>query len=486
MSFVKLIGLFALPFILHFYCGIVYAQVWSEPMNITNDSYHDSSPDICIDNNGELHCVWVKRFNSSYRSIYYNKSIDQGLSWTSPIKISPHLNGVAYGPTINVDLFNNLHVIYKYDISQPYLENYYFIMFNGQNWSTPITICDEYPGAFMDEVVMDHQDRLYVFWHGFEHHPFYKYYENGIWSEVINIYTNFIPSLYLEAAVSDTTNNLHCIGYFNQQPVYLFYNFANNEWNQPYVVGIQSHYNPFEDIVIDEQGSPYLTWREQNFSASGDNATVLRKKTGDSWGELELVIESFNGLALQNIDVIFENILIVQMEENIESYDMMIYRKNPLNLWNSDLIYNYYRIEPWKVLHDNDYLYVLMLRQLDFEELLDVFITKAPLDSLTTFIKEETSSNEVVLKMDQNFPNPFIHETNIYFELNLSGNVTFKIMDFSGREFLNKDLGFKNPGKYSIHWDGYDDQKKDLSPGLYFYTIIVNGDKLTRSLIIGN
>ena len=37
-------------------------------------------------------------------------------------------------------------------------------------------------------------------------------------------------SPYVKAAVSDESNNLYCIGYISQLPVYLFYDFANNEW----------------------------------------------------------------------------------------------------------------------------------------------------------------------------------------------------------------------------------------------------------------
>jgi hypothetical protein len=461
-------------------------QVWTEPKNITNDSYNDSYPDICIDNDGILHCVWVKRFASDYRCIYYSKSTNQGYSWYPPYKISPYTTGVAHSPSINSDSLNNLYVIYKYDINQPYQENYYFTKFNGQNWSSPVTICNEYPGAFKDEVVMDEHDRLYIFWHGFEHTPFYKYYENGIWSEMINIYSNFNPNLYLEAAVSDAGNNLHCVGYVSQVPVYLYYNFATDEWYQPDPVGIQSHNDEYEDIAIDSQGNPCLVWHEQYFSEPGQNATVFRKKTGDSWGELELVKESFDELFMQNIEIVNGTSVIIESEYLGESSDMMLFRKDYTGSWFGNLIENYYRTEPWKVLHDNDYLYVLMLRQQAYGELLDVFITKAPLDSITTTIKEEKSSNEVIFTLSQNYPNPFIQETNICYELNFSGNVSLIIQDITGQEIMNRDLGFKNQGIFTVIWDGCNDQKKRLTPGMYYYTIIVNGRNLTRSLILVN
>jgi hypothetical protein len=459
------------------------SQVWSEPKNITSDSYHDSFPDICIDNNGVLHCVWVKQFETSYRAIYYSKSTNQGYSWYSPHKISPYTTGFAHSPSINSDSLNNLYVIYKYDINQPYQENYYFTKFNGQNWSAPITICNEYPGAFEDEVVMDEHDRLYIFWHGFEHHPFYKYYENGAWSELINIYENLNPSPYVEVAVSDPNNNLHCIGYLSQLPVYLYYNFVTNEWYQPYPIGIQSHMINFEDIAVDNQGNPYLVWREENFSEPGDNATVFRKKTGESWGEMELVNEGFDDLFLQKIDVENDNIFIVDTKDVGDIDSLMFYRKESMSSWYSVVVESYYRIEPRKVLHDNEYLYILMLRQQAYGELLDVYITKAPLDSITTSIKKEKSLNEVVFTLDQNYPNPFINNTIIDFEMLCRGNASVVIIDILGNVIRRINAGILQAGKHSIVWDGNNETGNKVTEGFYYYRLTVENQYLTKYLI---
>ena len=74
--------------------------------------------------------------------------------------------------------------------------------------------------------------------------------------------------------------------------------------------------------------------------------------------------------------------------------------------WYGALVDNYYRIQPWKH-HDNDYLYVLMLRQQSYGELLDVFITKASLDIITTLANEQSPSFSFNVFIGQNYPNPF-------------------------------------------------------------------------------
>jgi flagellar hook assembly protein FlgD len=125
-----------------------------------------------------------------------------------------------------------------------------------------------------------------------------------------------------------------------------------------------------------------------------------------------------------------------------------------------------------------------MLRQQSYGELLDVSITKASLDIITTLANEQSPSFNFNVFIGQNYPNPFIHTTTIAYELYNSGYVSMSIQDISGKTILYRVLDYQVPGKYTITWDGLDNQQKSIHPGIYFYSIIVNGHKLTRSIIL--
>lgn len=75
-------------------------------------------------------------------------------------------------------------------------------------------------------------------------------------------------------------------------------------------------------------------------------------------------------------------------------------------------------------------------------------------------------------QMFQNYPNPFNPTTTIKFSIPANGFVSLKIYDMLGREI--KDLVNNNmtAGFYS-----YDFNASDLSSGVYFYKIQVNGEK---------
>lgn len=61
-----------------------YNQTWTEPIQINTLDGLNHNPDFCIDNEGNLHCVWSYKIETNYFVIYYSKSTDDGLSWSTP------------------------------------------------------------------------------------------------------------------------------------------------------------------------------------------------------------------------------------------------------------------------------------------------------------------------------------------------------------------------------------------------------------------
>jgi hypothetical protein len=81
--------------------------------------------------------------------------------------------------------------------------------------------------------------------------------------------------------------------------------------------------------------------------------------------------------------------------------------------------------------------------------------------------------------LSQNYPNPFNPSTAIKFDIAKSGFVKLKVYDISGKvvdELVNENL---NAGTYS-----YNFLAKNLSSGMYFYTLEANGFKNTKKLML--
>ena len=74
--------------------------------------------------------------------------------------------------------------------------------------------------------------------------------------------------------------------------------------------------------------------------------------------------------------------------------------------------------------------------------------------------------------LTQNYPNPFNPETKIDFEIrDNNSDVSILISDIKGRLTRKLIKGRYNRGKYSVIWDGKDDNGKDVGTGIYFYQL---------------
>lgn len=72
--------------------------------------------------------------------------------------------------------------------------------------------------------------------------------------------------------------------------------------------------------------------------------------------------------------------------------------------------------------------------------------------------------------ISQNYPNPFNPSTKISYSIPTDGFVNVTVMDITGKEVSSLMNGFQKSGSYTMNFDG-----KNLSSGVYFYRINVNG-----------
>ncbi len=68
--------------------------------------------------------------------------------------------------------------------------------------------------------------------------------------------------------------------------------------------------------------------------------------------------------------------------------------------------------------------------------------------------------------LSQNYPNPFNPITTVNYGVSRKELVQISVFDVSGKEILKLNEGFKNPGIYSVTFEG-----TDLPSGVYFYKI---------------
>jgi hypothetical protein len=81
-------------------------------------------------------------------------------------------------------------------------------------------------------------------------------------------------------------------------------------------------------------------------------------------------------------------------------------------------------------------------------------------------------------RLEQNYPNPFNPVTKISFDIPKTGFVSIKVFDVLGKEIKTLVNEVKNPGSYTVDFDGI-----SLASGTYFYRLESNGFVSTKKMI---
>jgi hypothetical protein len=91
-------------------------------------------------------------------------------------------------------------------------------------------------------------------------------------------------------------------------------------------------------------------------------------------------------------------------------------------------------------------------------------------------VNEFNSSN---LSLEQNIPTPSNDITSINYSLKNSAEVSWQISDITGKIIHSEKAGNKGEGEYSLEIN-----TSCFAPGIYYYTVIADSDRLTRKMIV--
>jgi hypothetical protein len=83
-----------------------------------------------------------------------------------------------------------------------------------------------------------------------------------------------------------------------------------------------------------------------------------------------------------------------------------------------------------------------------------------------------------------NYPNPFRQNTTIAFILDKEGIVELNIFDNNGNLIKNLLNEMRQPGEYSLEWDGCDFKGSNVASGLYFYQLKIDNSEIINKMIL--
>lgn len=459
---------------------LALAQTWSEPVTVFTGGLN-RYPDIVIDHNGVMHCVWAHKLQTNYWKIYYSKSSNKGQTWSVAQDISVNTSLWMYNPQIIADTSNNLYVSYDYNTGDP--NNTLILMkkYDGVQWSNPDTVSTGLPGSMHSRLAIDNNNKLYCFWYnGISGGKiFYRSLENGIWSTIIQPYIGNNDHYTLNSIVVDQQNNLHCTGahHYEGQSGYddraIYFNFINGIWGNFTELSNNTTWEGL-DIALGNSNLPSITWGQYTSTLIPPNqGTFVSSYSGINWSVPFLLVEDHPDE--QVIEIINNMIYVIDNEQEESSFKQVCYKK----------ISDDWIIE---VIDENTTGFYDQILFFSDSTLYLGYIEKANNTDYSIKLRTSTIITDIQ-KHDRNielsiFPNPLCGKTQIHFETTSFANVQVKILNLKGQlvnTLINEN---KTPGKYSINWEGNDLYGKEVSPGLYLVCLQAGRHVVTRSVII--
>jgi len=104
--------------------------------------------------------------------------------------------------------------------------------------------------------------------------------------------------------------------------------------------------------------------------------------------------------------------------------------------------------------------------------------------NVTTEIEKLLNVEASDIRLEQNYPNPFISTTKIIFSITKPQYVILKIYNIQGREvatLVNENL---EPGNYSVRWDAKNSLGSTLESGIYYYQLVADRTILNKKMIM--
>ncbi len=84
----------------------------------------------------------------------------------------------------------------------------------------------------------------------------------------------------------------------------------------------------------------------------------------------------------------------------------------------------------------------------------------------------------------QNYPNPFNSNTIIHYQVKDAEPVSLEVYDILGNRIRSLVNEYKLAGHYTYHWDGKDDNGRQVPSGIYFYTLKTKNYNHTKKLVL--
>lgn len=104
------------------------------------------------------------------------------------------------------------------------------------------------------------------------------------------------------------------------------------------------------------------------------------------------------------------------------------------------------------------------------------------IDASTVDVADEHTM-PLAYHLDQNYPNPFNPTTTIEYSIPKAGQVRIAVFDILGNRIKTLVNSRQQAGRYTVSWNGVNDEGREVSTGIYFYRIRTRNYTSIRKMV---
>ncbi len=408
--------------------------------------------------------------------------MDDGETWTTPEDISLNEDLSMMNGHIVADTNNNLYVSYDHNIGNPALTMIYLKTFNGIQWSEPFIVSEGFYNSDHNQLVIDNNDRIYCFWYR-EHNSYYRYIEQGNWSEVIIPYEDEYYWL-VGPTVVDNQNNLHCSGYYLEpgqswdKIKVIYFQYLQNEdyWTDKTILSDETYIGSDNlDIDINNQHYPNVDYRQKTYNTGQySDSTMFTANNGMYWSVPELIV---NDPYEQRIIIDPYGRVHIFDREKMENGTKLVHYQKYSDYWQGFIVDSASNSVGMPALLKTELFINLAYKYSGVANDGDILFTKYDIETgINSLSKENLIDNFKI------YPNPFTTQITIEYELSEEKEIDISVYNLNGQHIKTIYKGNTQPGRYRHIWNGKGENGKEdwVIPGLYLVRLQWGRNSVTK------
>ena len=311
---------------------------WGTLEQLTYTNVSNIYPDICIDSADIIHLVWQKEIGGDYE-IFYKKSTDKGLSWSSPLQLT-YTPGNIFNSIITSDSGSNLYLVWQAEDPGDYSVDIYFKKSTdkGDSWSTPTRLTWNQKYSFSPIIRTDSDDNIHLVYSYNNYictEIYYKKSTDGgsTWSNPTRL-TWLSGGSWVRSLTVDSNSNLY-ISWIDDTPgeTEIYYKKSTDggdDWTGATRLTWTNSYCRNTFMKTDMNNNVHIVWDN---NSSGNHELYYRKSTdcAETWSALtRLTYTSGNSFNSNFSFASNDNVYIVFQDNTPGGYE--VYSKRKINM----------------------------------------------------------------------------------------------------------------------------------------------------------